>query len=63
MEHKKNKNEFYDFYEKVWFSKTLCFAQASYFSNKTDDSRKLFTIIITKGFCVGKSQLRNMLIN
>ena len=29
MAHKKNKNEFYDFYEKVWFSKTLCFAQAS----------------------------------
>ena len=29
MAHKKNKNEFYDFYEKVWFSKTLWFAQAS----------------------------------
>ena len=28
MAHKKNKNEFYDFYKKVWFGKTLCFAQA-----------------------------------
>ena len=29
MAHKKNENEFYDLYEKVCFSKTLCFAQAS----------------------------------
>ena len=29
MAREKNKNEFYDFQEKVWFSKTLCFAQAS----------------------------------
>ena len=49
MAHKKNKNEF----KKRCGLVTLCFAQARQFSNKTDDPRKLFTIIITKGFCVG----------
>ena len=54
MAHKKNKNEFNDFEEKVWFSYTLRFTQKKVISLTKQMIREscLQQFIITKGFSV-----------